>query len=120
MNHNIKRAGPIVSKGTAPQGVKPMQGVPQWASPPKVGVKANKQEPRRQLISLQVIADKLERLTFKTALFGYSKKDVWHKISRLDEMYRELYDLQEFRYQSLVRERDELLRRSRGGGQPRV
>ncbi len=66
-------------------------------------------------MSLQVIADKLEHLHFKVALFGYSNKDVWHKISRLDEMYRELYEMQEFRYQSLLRERDELLRRSCNG-----
>ena len=63
-------------------------------------------------MSLEVIAEKLEHLRFKVALFGYSKKDVWHKISRLDEMYRELYEMQEFRYQSLLRERDELLKRS--------
>ena len=66
----------------------------------------------QQRMSLQVIADKLEKLRFKTALFGYSKKDVWHKISRLDEMYRELYELQEYKYQALLRERDELVRRS--------
>ena len=63
----------------------------------------------RPQISLQVIAQKLEKLRFKRAFFGASEKDVWHKISRLDEMYRELFSQQELKYQSLLKERDDLI-----------
>ena len=52
--------------------------------------------------SLELIAGKLERLTWRHRLFGVDERQAWHVIQRLDEMYRQLYREQEIKYQALL------------------
>lgn len=53
-------------------------------------------------VSLQLIADKLERLIWRKRLWGVDERQVWHVVSRLDEMYRQLYREQQVRYEALL------------------
>ena len=53
-------------------------------------------------VSLQLIADKLDRLTWRRRPIGVDERQVWHVIERLDEMYRQLYREQEIRYEALL------------------
>ena len=53
-------------------------------------------------VSLELIADKLARLTWRRRPLGVDERQVWHVIQRLDEMYRQLYREQELRYQALL------------------
>lgn len=53
-------------------------------------------------VSLELIADKLERLTWRHRLYGVDERQVWHVIQRLDEMYRQIYREQEIKYQALL------------------
>lgn len=53
-------------------------------------------------VSLQLIADKLDRLTWRHRPMGVDERQVWHVIRRLDEMYRQLYREQEVRYEALL------------------
>lgn len=53
-------------------------------------------------VSLQLIADKLDRLVWRRRPMGVDEQQVWHVIRRLDEMYRQLYREQEVRYQALL------------------
>lgn len=55
-------------------------------------------------VSLQLIADKLKRLTWRKRLWGVDERQVWHVVERLDEMYRQLYREQEVRYQTLLQQ----------------
>lgn len=56
----------------------------------------------KEPISLQLIADKLERLIWRKRLWGVDERQVWHVVSRLDEMYRQLYREQQVRYEALL------------------
>lgn len=63
------------------------------------------QEPQDpQELSLELIAQKLDRLTWRHSLMGVDEREVWHVIERLDEMYRQLYREQEVRYEALLKE----------------
>lgn len=53
-------------------------------------------------VSLQLIADKLDRLTWRRRPMGVDERQVWHVIGRLDEMYRQLYREQQVRYEALL------------------
>lgn len=61
--------------------------------------------------SLGAIAEKLSTMRFKRAIWGVDERDVIHKIQRIDEMYRELYQAQELRYQTLLEDREQEIRR---------
>lgn len=50
-------------------------------------------------------------MRFKRAIWGVDERDVIHKIQRIDEMYRELYQAQELRYQTLLEDREQEIRR---------
>lgn len=54
--------------------------------------------------SLELIAGKLERLTWRHRLFGVDERQAWHVIQRLDEMYRQLYREQRIHYEALLEE----------------
>lgn len=63
------------------------------------------QEPQDpQELSLELIAKKLDQLTWRHSLMGVDEREVWHVIERLDEMYRQLYREQEVRYEALLKE----------------
>lgn len=63
------------------------------------------QEPQDpQELSLELIAQKLDQLTWRHSLMGVDEREVWHVIERLDEMYRQLYREQEVRYEALLKE----------------
>ena len=63
------------------------------------------QEPQDpQELSLELIAQKLDQLTWRHGLMGVDEREVWHVIKRLDEMYRQLYREQEVRYEALLKE----------------
>lgn len=53
-------------------------------------------------VSLELIADKLKRLTWRHRLYGVDERQAWHVIQRLDEMYRQIYREQEIKYQTLL------------------
>lgn len=53
-------------------------------------------------ISLQLIADKLQRLVWRRRLLGIDERQAWHVVHRLDEMYRQLYREQQIRYEALL------------------
>lgn len=55
-------------------------------------------------ISLELIASKLDHLTWRHSLWGVDEREVWHVIQRLDEMYRQLYREQEIHYEALLQE----------------
>lgn len=61
-------------------------------------------------VSLQLIAQKLDRLTWRHRPWGVDERQVWHVIERLDQMYRQLYREQQLRYEALLEEE----RRRRG------
>ena len=63
---------------------------------------APQRQPEAERVSLQLIADKLARLTWRRRLWGVDERQVWHVVQRLDEMYRQLYREQEVRYQVLL------------------
>lgn len=60
------------------------------------------EEPQR--VTLKLIADKLDRLTWRHQLMGVSERQAWHVIERLDEMYRQLYQEQRAHYEALLQE----------------
>jgi len=63
------------------------------------------QDPTAQeRVSLQLIADKLDRLTWRHSLWGVDEREVWHVVQRLDEMYRQLYREQQVRYEALLQQ----------------
>lgn len=53
-------------------------------------------------VSLQLIADKLQRLVWRRCLWGIDERQAWHVVHRLDEMYRQLYREQQVRYETLL------------------
>lgn len=53
-------------------------------------------------VSLQLIADKLQRLVWRRRLWGIDERQAWHVVHRLDEMYRQLYREQQIRYEALL------------------
>ena len=53
-------------------------------------------------VSLQLIADKLQRLVWRRRLWGLDERQAWHVVHRLDEMYRQLYREQQIRYEALL------------------
>ena len=53
-------------------------------------------------VSLQLIADKLQRLVWRRRLLGIDERQAWHVVHRLDEMYRQLYREQQIRYEALL------------------
>lgn len=55
-----------------------------------------------QPVSLQLIADKLQRLVWRRRLLGIDERQAWHVVHRLDEMYRQLYREQQIRYEALL------------------
>lgn len=55
-----------------------------------------------QPVSLQLIADKLQRLVWRRRLWGIDERQAWHVVHRLDEMYRQLYREQQIRYEALL------------------
>ena len=66
---------------------------------------ASGQDPQTQeQVSLQLIADKLDRLTWRHSLWGVDEREVWHVVQRLDEMYRQLYREQQVRYEALLQQ----------------
>ena len=77
-----------------------LSGAPQF----KAGIQpTSAEQPER--VSLQLIADKLARLTWRRRPWGVDERQVWHVVQRLDEMYRQLYREQELRYQALLAQR---------------
>lgn len=66
---------------------------------------ANGQDSQAQeQVSLQLIADKLDRLTWRHSLWGVDEREVWHVVQRLDEMYRQLYREQQVHYEALLQQ----------------
>lgn len=55
-------------------------------------------------VSLELIAQKLDRLTWRHSLWGVDEREVWHVVQRLDEMYRQLYQEQQIHYEALLQE----------------
>ncbi len=55
-------------------------------------------------LSLELIAQKLDHLTWRHSLWGVDEREVWHVVQRLDEMYRQLYREQQVRYETLLQE----------------
>lgn len=55
-------------------------------------------------VTLQLIAQKLDRLTWRHRLWGVDERQAWHVIQRLDQMYRQLYREQQLRYEALLAE----------------
>lgn len=55
-----------------------------------------------QPVSLQLIADKLQRLVWRRRLLGIDERQAWHVVHRLDEMYRQLYREQQIHYEALL------------------
>lgn len=55
-----------------------------------------------RLVSLQLIADKLQRLVWRRRLWGIDERQAWHVVHRLDEMYRQLYREQQIHYEALL------------------
>lgn len=53
-------------------------------------------------VSLQLIADKLQRLVWRRRPWGIDERQAWHVVHRLDEMYRQLYREQQVRYETLL------------------
>ena len=53
-------------------------------------------------VSLQLIADKLQRLVWRRRLWGIDERQAWHVVHRLDEMYRQLYREQQVHYEALL------------------
>lgn len=53
-------------------------------------------------MTLQLIADKLQRLVWRRRLWGVDERQAWHVVQRLDEMYRQLYREQQVRYEALL------------------
>lgn len=53
--------------------------------------------------SLQLIAQKLERLVWRR-LWGVDERQAWHVIQRMDEMYRQLYREQQIYYEALLQQ----------------
>lgn len=54
--------------------------------------------------SLELIAQKLDRLTWRHRMWGVDERQAWHVIQRLDEMYRQLYREQQLHYEALLAE----------------
>lgn len=54
--------------------------------------------------SLDLIAEKLDRLTWRHVPWGVDEREAWHVIRRLDEMYRQLYREQRAHYEALLEE----------------
>lgn len=55
-------------------------------------------------VSLDLIAQKLDRLTWRHRVWGVDERQAWHVIQRLDEMYRQLYREQQLHYEALLAE----------------
>lgn len=55
-------------------------------------------------VTLQLIAQKLDRLTWRHRLWGVDERQAWHVIQRLDQMYRQLYREQQLHYEALLAE----------------
>lgn len=53
-------------------------------------------------VTLELIAQKLDRLTWRHQLWGVDEREVWHVVQRLDQMYRQLYREQQVRYEALL------------------
>jgi hypothetical protein len=62
------------------------------------------QDASTEQVSLQLIADKLDRLTWRHSLLGVDEREVWHVVQRLDEMYRQLYREQQVHYEALLQQ----------------
>ena len=60
---------------------------------------------QNQPATLQLIAEKLEKLVWRRRLWGIDERQVWHVVQRLDEMYREIYERQEIHYQALLEQK---------------
>lgn len=58
----------------------------------------------QEQVSLQLIADKLDHLTWRHSLWGVDEREVWHVVERLDQMYRQLYREQQVRYEALLQQ----------------
>lgn len=50
------------------------------------------------------IAQWLKKVKFRKSLFGVSEKDVWKKISELNEMYQQAIKAERIRYDVLLEE----------------
>lgn len=48
------------------------------------------------------IAAWMERLHFRRAFFGVDERDVWRKLSELNEMYQKLLQAERIRYDTLL------------------
>lgn len=62
--------------------------------------------------SLELIAQKLNRLVWRRRLWGVDERQAWHVIQRMDEMYRQLYREQQVYYEALLQQAR--------GGKPQV
>lgn len=62
--------------------------------------------------SLELIAQKLNRLVWRRRLWGVDERQAWHVIQRMDEMYRQLYREQHVHYEALLQQAR--------GGKPQV
>lgn len=54
--------------------------------------------------TLELIAQKLERLVWRRRLWGVDERQAWHVIKRMDEMYRQLYREQQVHYEALLQQ----------------
>lgn len=50
----------------------------------------------------QSIAQWLDKVRFKRSLFGLDERDVWKKISQLDELYQQALRAERARYDALL------------------
>lgn len=62
--------------------------------------------------SMEEIALWLRELKFRKKLFGgVDEANVWHKLDELQAQYQSAFDAQAQRYQALLDEREEVIRR---------
>lgn len=71
------------------------------------GAAADSEQP-----SLELIAQKLNKLVWRRRLWSVDERQAWHVIQRMDEMYRQLYREQQVHYEALLQQAR--------GGKPQV
>lgn len=54
------------------------------------------------------IAAWMEKLHFRRALFGVDERDVWRKLSELNEMYQRLLQAERIRYDTLLEQKNQM------------
>lgn len=67
--------------------------------------KSGKDPPMWRSEKEKMIAEWLEKLHFRRALFGVSERDVWKKLDELNGMYQQLLLAERIRYDTLLEQR---------------